>query len=73
MTDRERKLASLGFEYAEGIERASVITIPSTGREVRKVGENCWESQPPTDNYWRRFRSVVAAIRFATPAHLLPK
>ena len=69
MTDRERKLASLGFEYAEGIERANVVVIPSTGREVRKVNGK-WEAQPPDDNYWRRFGDVVAAIRFATPAHL---
>ncbi len=72
MTDRERKLASLGFEYAEGIERASVIVVPSTGREIRKVGDK-WEAQPPRDNYWKKFSSLIAAIRFATPAHLLPK
>jgi len=36
MTDRERQFATLGFEYAEGIDLTSVIIVPSTGREIRK-------------------------------------
>lgn len=67
MTERERKLAALGFEYAEGIERAKTITIPSTGREVRKTANGTWETQPHNDNYWQEFDDLLEAIRFATP------
>lgn len=67
MTNRERRLASLGFEYAEGIERFHVITIPGTGREVRKTARGTWEVQPWNDNYWLEFDDIVAAIRCGTP------
>lgn len=67
MTNRERELAALGFEYAEGIERAKKVEIPSTGREVRKVAEGKWEAQPWNDNYWNEFDDIIDAIRFATP------
>lgn len=67
MTDRERELARLGFEYAEGIERASVITVPSTGREIRKTPRGTWECNPWNDNYWKEFPDLLDAIRFATP------
>ena len=67
MTNRERELAALGFEYAEGIERCAVVTIPTTGREVRKTCRGTWESQAWNDNYWREFEDIIEAIRFATP------
>jgi hypothetical protein len=66
VTNQERELASLGIEYAEGIERARVVIIPSTGREVRKTDRGTWEVQPRDDNYWREFGSVVEAVRFGT-------
>ncbi len=62
MTNRERELASLGFEYAEGIERAEVIFLPN-GREVRKTDIDTWEVQPVGDNYWLEFLDVIEAIR----------
>lgn len=65
MTDRERQFAALGFEYAEGIDRAETVTVPSTGREVRKRGGK-WEAQPWNDNYWVAFDDLLDALRFAT-------
>lgn len=62
MTDRERQYADLGYEYAEGIERANVVNLPS-GREVRKVGER-WEVQPHNDNYWVAFDDLIEAVKF---------
>lgn len=67
MTERERELASLGIEYAEGIEYASAVTIPSTGREARRTERGTWESQPWNDNYWLEFDDIVDAIRHGTP------
>jgi len=67
MTERERDLASLGIEYAEGIEYASAVVIPATGREARKTPRGTWESQPWNDNYWKEFDDVVDAIRHGTP------
>lgn len=67
MTNRERELAALGFDYAEGIELASVIIVPATGREIRKTARGTWETQPANDNYWREFADLLDAIRFATP------
>ena len=67
MTNRERELAALGFEYAEGIELAAVIVHPATGREIRKTARGTWETQPWNDNYWKEFEDLLAAIRFATP------
>ena len=64
MTNREREYASLGIEYAEGIELARVIRLPS-GREVRQVSPGCWEAQPPNDNYWKQFDDCLAVCRFA--------
>lgn len=63
MTDREREYMELGYEYAEGIERASVVNLPS-GREIRKVGDK-WEVQPPNDNYWVTFDDLIEAIKFS--------
>ena len=67
MTEYERELASLGFEYAEGIEQANVIIIPQTGREIRKTERGTWETQPWNDNYWKEFEQLTDAIRFAIP------
>lgn len=66
MTDRERQFAALGLEYAEGIDLASVVTLPS-GREVRKTDGGKWEAQPWNDNHWREFDDLLAACEFATP------
>ena len=66
MTDRERQYAALGYEYAEGIERAKVVYLPS-GREVRRIGEigeSIWEVQPHNDNYWVSFDDLIEAIKF---------
>ena len=49
MTDRERAYAAAGFEYAEGIELANVVIVPTTGREVRKTDRGTGRSS-------RRFR-----------------
>ena len=65
MTNRERELSVLGYEYAEGIERAKTITLLS-GREVRKIGDSKWEVQPWNDNYWKEFDDVVEAIKCGT-------
>ena len=66
MTNRERELASLGFEYAEGIEQASTVEVPSTGRNIHKTERGTWEAQPWNDNYWKEFDDIIDAIRFAT-------
>jgi hypothetical protein len=66
MTNRERDFANLGFEYAEGIDLAKVIIVPSTGREIRKTERGTWESQPWNDNYWTEFTDLLDAVRFAT-------
>lgn len=71
MTNREREYASFGFEYAEGIEYASVVIVPSTGREVRKNAEGKWEAQPWNDNYWLEFDSLLDALKIATRPHEL--
>ena len=63
MTDKERQYAALGYEYAEGIERANVVHLLS-GREVRRIGESKWEVQPPNDNYWVEFSNLIEAIKF---------
>jgi hypothetical protein len=68
MTDRERAFASLGLEYAEGIDRAKVVTVPATGREIRRTKDGqAWECQPWNDNYWLRFADLLDAVRAATP------
>lgn len=67
MTDREREFASLGLEYAEGIDRARRVTIPSTGREARKTDRGTWEVQPWNDNYWLEFDDLLDAVKAATP------
>lgn len=64
MTDRETKFASLGLEYAEGIEFFKKINLPS-GREIHKVPSG-WECQPWNDNYWRTFEDLLDAVKFAT-------
>lgn len=51
MTGREREFVYLGIDYAEGIDRATVVTIPPTGREARKKQNGKWEVQPIGDNY----------------------
>lgn len=66
MTDRERQFTSLGFEYAEGIEAARVVIVPSTGREIHKTAEGKWECQPWYGNYWREFDDLLDALRFAS-------
>jgi hypothetical protein len=65
MTDRERQFADLGFEYAEGIDLANIIAVPSTGREIRRTKRG-WESQPWNDNYWCEFADLLDAATFAT-------
>ena len=62
MTDREKQYADLGYEYAEGIERAKVVSLPS-GREVRRIGDSLWEVQPHNDNYWLKFDDLIKAIK----------
>lgn len=66
MTNREREFASLGIEYAEGIERSNVVHVPSTGREIRKTQEGKWECQPWNDNYWKEFDDLLEALKFAS-------
>jgi hypothetical protein len=66
MTDRERQFAAIGFEYAEGIDLASVVIVPTTGREIRKNASGKWEAQPWNDNYWSEFDDLLDAARFAT-------
>jgi DNA-binding XRE family transcriptional regulator len=66
MTERERQYAAIGFDYAEGIERADRVTVPTTGREVRKTKRGTWEAQPWNDNYWKEFADLLDALRFAT-------
>jgi hypothetical protein len=51
MADREREYADLGVEYAEGIEEARVVEVPSTGRIICRRGRTWWV-QPRGDNYW---------------------
>jgi hypothetical protein len=72
MTERERAFASLGFEYAEGIDRASVVKIPATNREARKKANGKWEVQPWNDNYWLVFDDLLDAIKAATPPKTTP-
>jgi hypothetical protein len=67
MTNRERQFAALGMEYAEGIDNAITVIVPSTGREIRKSGKNTWEAQPWNDNYWIDFADLLDAVKFATP------
>jgi hypothetical protein len=72
MTDRERQFAALGLEYAEGIERCTVVPIPATGREARKNKRGKWEVQPWNDNYWKEFDDLLDALFFATPPSKRP-
>lgn len=62
MTDKERIYASLGYEYAEGIENCSKVELPS-GRYIYKTDNGSWEVQPPNDNYWLLFDDLVDAIK----------
>ena len=66
MTDRERQFADAGFDFCEGIELASKVIVPSTGREIRKTSDGQWEAQPWNDNYWQKFDDVLDALKFAT-------
>ncbi len=66
MTNREREFASLGFEYAEGIDLCSVVIIPTTGREARKKPNGNWEVQPWNDNYWLEFEDLLDALKCGT-------
>lgn len=66
MTNRERQFAALGLEHAEGIDQADIVTIPSTGREVRKTRKGKWEVQPWNDNYWLEFDDLLDAVRAGT-------
>ena len=67
MTNRERQFADLGLHYAEGIDQAQTVVLPSTGREVRKNRRGKWEVQPWNDNYWLEFDDLLEAVRAATP------
>lgn len=72
MTNRERQFAAIGFEYAEGIDSAKVVRVPTTGREIRKTSRGTWEAQPWNDNYWKEFDDLLDAAKFATePRHQL--
>ena len=62
MTNREREFASLGVDYAEGIESCEVIVL-TTGREVRRCQDGGWEVQPRNDNYWLKFKDALEAVR----------
>ena len=73
MTDRERQFAALGIEYAEGIDRAERVTVPGTGREIRKRADGKWEAQPHNDNYYKSFDDLLAALRFATKPKADPR
>lgn len=66
MTNREREFAALGFEYAEGIDLATVVIVPSTGREIRRTERGTWECQPWNDSYWSEFDDLLDAAKFAT-------
>lgn len=66
MTNREREFMAAGFDNCEGIESASRVIVPSTGREIRKTEHGTWEAQPWNDNYWQEFTDVLDALRFAT-------
>ena len=63
MTNKERLYAQLGLEYSEGIEDAKVVVMPS-GREIRKTKDLQWEVQPPNDNYWVSFETLLEAYKF---------
>ena len=67
MTNREREFAALGFKYSEGIEGASTIIHPITGREIRKTAGGRYEAQPYNDNYWLAFDDLLDAIKCASP------
>ncbi len=45
MTNRERQFAALGFHYAEEIEQASMVIVPTTNRLIVKTPDG-WEAQP---------------------------
>lgn len=62
MTNREREFAKYGLEYAEGIDQANVIHLP-TGREIRRHNGK-WEVQPKSDNYWKAFDDLLDAVKF---------
>lgn len=69
MTNREREFARFGFEYAEGIENAERIIIPTSGRYIRRVvngDEFAWEVQPWNDTYWLRFTDLLEAVACGT-------
>ncbi len=66
MTNRERAFAAIGFEYAEGIDMATVVTVPTTGRQIRKTPRGTWEAQPWNDNYWKEFDDLLDAAKFAS-------
>lgn len=64
MTNKESIYAKLGFEYAEGIEQVSKISLPWNGRYIYKTDEG-WQAQPHNDNYWREFVKLEDAIKFS--------
>lgn len=68
MTNREREFAAIGFEYAEGIDAPHIktVTVPTTGREIRRTKRGTWEAQPWNDNYWQEFDDLLEAAKFAT-------
>lgn len=68
MTNREKEFFALGWEYCEGIDSASKVIVPATGREIRRTDDG-WASQPWNDNYWRTFADLLDAAKFATPAN----
>jgi hypothetical protein len=67
MTDRERQFADLGLHYTGGIDDVSAVTIPATGRQVRKNERGKWEAQPAGSNAWMEFDDLLDAVRAATP------
>lgn len=66
MTNREREFAAIGFEYADGIDNANCVIIPSTGRVIRKTTRGTWVAQPWNDNYWMEFDDLLDAAKFAS-------
>lgn len=64
MTERERAWASIGYEYAEGIDRMGCIVRPD-GREIRRNADGGWETQPAADNYWCAFADAMTAAWWA--------
>ena len=70
MTNREHEFLECGIEYAEGLERAKKITLPS-GREIHRqtdvgTGATSWTVQPWNEFYWEFFNDLLDAVKCGT-------